>query len=272
LAGVKQVVVNQVSAGAMMNRSILLADALLGRLGAYSRIVVNSTYTEDMFKDYPAAYRDRMLRIDHGFQDKTAGISKAEARAQLGLPPDVVLLGCAARLNSLKQLDAAIAILPRLPAAHLALAGQGPDKLRLENLARDAGVSERLHFIGEIAAERIGVFLAALDCFVFPSGAETFGLAPVEAAQTGLPVVANDLSVLRDVLSVEGEPCALFVDVRDVDAFAGAVGQVLEDPTLAARLGEAGRRLKHRYPLSAMTDAYAELVLSLARTSHADRH
>jgi glycosyltransferase involved in cell wall biosynthesis len=263
LAGVKRVVVNQVSADAMMARALVAADRWLGRLGAYDRIVVNSDHTETMFSAYPSGYRNRLLRIDHGFQNKAAAIEKAEARAQLGLPADVALLGCAARLHPMKQLDRAIAILPLLPAAHLALAGQGPDQPRLEALAHDLGVKERVHFLGELASDRIGIFLAALDCFVFPSAAETFGLAPVEAAQAGLPVIANQLPVLKDVLSVDGEPCAIFVDAMDREAFAESVRGALEDPELAAKLGSVGRRLQERYPLRAMTDAYADLIQSL---------
>jgi glycosyltransferase involved in cell wall biosynthesis len=271
LAGAKRVVVNQVSAGAMMAPWVVSADKFLGSLGAYDRIVVNSDYTEAMFATYPARYRGRMLRIDHGFEDKTAGIGKAEARAALGLPGNVPLLGCAARLHRLKQLDTAIAVLPLIEGAHLALAGQGEDRERLGALARDLGVETRVHFLGELAPEAIGPFLAALDCFVFPSSAETFGLAPVEAAQAGLPVVANAIDVLQEVLSVEGEPCAIFADARDTAAFADAVKSVLDDPALAARLSAAGRRLKGRYPLSAMTDAYADLVETLTKGSDARR-
>jgi glycosyltransferase involved in cell wall biosynthesis len=260
MAGARRVIANQVSAGGIMARWVVTSDKWLGRLGAYDRIVVNSDYTASLFAAYPASYRNRILRLDHGFEDKTQAIGKAEARAALGLPADVALLGCAARLHPSKQLDVAVAILPMIDGAHLALAGQGQDQPRLEALAREAGVSARVHFLGELPPEKIGIFLAALDCFVFPSAAETFGLAPVEAAQTGLPVVANELLVLKDVLKVDGEPCALFVDAHDHAAFADAVKRVLDDPALAARLGAAGRRLQQRYPLSAMTDAYAELI------------
>jgi glycosyltransferase involved in cell wall biosynthesis len=224
-----------------------------------------------MFADYPARYRGRMLRIDHGFEDKTATVGKSSARSEFGLPQGAPVLGCAARLHPLKQLDTAISALPLIPAAHLALAGQGEDRQRLETLARKLGVTDRVHFVGEIAPEAIGKFLAALDCFVFPSGAETFGLAPVEAAQAGIPVVANTLDVLEDVLSVEGEPCAIFADAHDVQAFAAAIRRVLDEPALAAKLGAAGRRLQGRFPLSAMTDAYADLVETLARSGDAHR-
>jgi glycosyltransferase involved in cell wall biosynthesis len=272
LAGVGRVVANQVSAGATMGRAVVAADKLLGCLGAYDRIVVNSDHTAEIFGAYPGPYRRRVLRIDHGFEDKTASIGKAEARAALGLPPGVPLLGCAARLHPLKRLDAAIGVLAAIPEAHLALAGQGQDQPRLEAFAQEIGVRDRVHFLGEMPPEKIGVFLAALDCFVFPSSAETFGLAPVEAAQAGLPVVANGLDVLKDVLSVDGEPCAIFADAADPAAFAAAVSRVLGDPALAARLGAVGRRLKQRYPLTAMTDAYAQLILSLLAAPHADRH
>jgi glycosyltransferase involved in cell wall biosynthesis len=216
-----------------------------------------------MYAEYPESYRNRIVRLDHGFEDKTQSISKHDARAALGLPQGVKILGCAARLHPLKQLDKAIGILPMIEGAHLALAGQGQDQPRLESIAREQGVASRVHFLGEIAPEKIGVLHAALDCFVFPSAAETFGLAPVEAAQSGAPVVANHLDVLREVLCVEGEPCALFVDVDDQSAFADAVKRALFDDALVNRLTTAGRRLKNRFPLSAMMDGYSDLVAQL---------
>ena len=83
---------------------------------------------------------------------------------------------------------------------NLALAGQGPARAELAALAKSLGVADRVHFLGELAPDRIGFFLRSLDVFVFPSIAETFGLAVVEAAQAGIPVVANDLAVLHETL------------------------------------------------------------------------
>ena len=263
LAGAKRVIANQVSASATIAPALLAADKLIGSLGGYDRIVVNSRHTEEMYAAYPRGYRERVVRIDHGFEDKTLAVSAAEARDAFSLPQDVKLLGCAARLHPLKQLDTAIDALPQIPQAHLALAGQGPDRDRLEALARELGVADRVHFLGELAPEKIGLLHAAIDCFVFPSAAETFGLAAVEAAQSGAPVVANDIEVLREVLCVDDEPCALFVDARDKVALAAALKAALFDEALIAPLTRAGRRLKQRYPLSAMMDAYCDLVAEL---------
>ena len=143
---------------------------------------------------------------------------------------------------------------------HLALAGQGPAQPQLENLAKSLGVLERLHFMGELSPAQIGIFLRTLDVFVFPSQAESFGLAVVEAAQAGIPVVANDLSVLREVLAVDELPCALFVDAANPETFAAAVQRLLDDDALKATLTARGKELSRRYSPDAMVANYLALI------------
>ncbi len=258
--GLRVVVANQVSAVDMFNPLVRWADALLGATGVYSRVVINSVETEAMYRRYWRPYARRIRRIDHGFQDKTAAVAPAEARAALGLPQGVVLLGCASRLHPMKQLDSAVRVLALRPALHLAIAGQGSDRERLVALAASLGVTDRLHLVGELDPAEIGTFLAGLDVFLHPSVSETFGLAPVEAAQAGVPVLCNGLDVLRDVLQVDGQPCALFADAADPEAFAGAVDRILVEPGLADALRSAGRRLRDRYPVDAMVEHYEALI------------
>lgn len=259
LAGVRRVVGNQVSAQATMSAPVRFLDRLLCRLGIFSVVTVNSDDTEAEYGRDPALRR-RLVRIDHGFEDKSCGMPKPAARAGLGLPQAAVLLGCVARLHPLKQLDALIRILPRRAQWHAAFAGQGADEARLRALATSLGVADRVHFLGELPPERIGVFLAALDVFVFPSLAETFGLAAVEAAQAGVPVVANRLPVLEEVLAVDHQPCALFADAANPEELGQAVARVLDDGALAATLTARGRRLGSRYSLGAMVDKYLAIV------------
>ncbi len=259
LAGAPLVVANHVSTADPVPALARAADYCLGLLGAYDRIVVNSAVTEAAYRSYPARYMRRIVRIDHGFLDKAVKMGKAEARARLGLPADAELLGCAARLHPMKQIDLAIRILTVNAGQHLVLAGQGPDQSRLEALARDLGVGERVHLVGELDAPAMGAFLAAIDCFVFPSASESFGLAPVEAAQAGVPVVVNDLPVFHDVLATHGGACALFVDARDTRAFAAAVRSLFDDKALAERLSAAARLLGEKYPLDKMVEDYLKL-------------
>jgi len=113
---------------------------------------------------------------------------------------------------------------------------------------------------GEIHPDRVGDFLAALDVFVFPTAAETFGLAVVEAAEAGVPVVAADLPVLREVLAVNGQACALFADPEDTAGFAQAVSRLLGDESLRRQLTEPGRCLTRRYAVEKMIDGYDRLI------------
>jgi L-malate glycosyltransferase len=254
------VIANQVSARLTMNGLVRTADVVMGSLGVFKCITVNSLEMHREYSRYPEGYRKRLKHVAHGFDQKSTEISKAAARQLFNLPGDGVVLGSVARLHPLKQLDAAIRILADRPHWHLALAGQGADEARLRQLAAELGVSNRVHFVGEIAPERIGAFLACLDLFVFPSRAETFGLAAVEAAHAGVPVVANDLPVLREVLSYQGEPAAVFVDASDSATLAAAVSRVLEDTALNNTLRQNAKGLRVRYSVDAMVDDYVRIL------------
>jgi glycosyltransferase involved in cell wall biosynthesis len=260
LLGVPLIIANHVSPQSTISRPVALVDKLLGLAGCYDEITVNSHATWLDYQGHPASYKHRLTYVPHGFADRTVSITQQEARARFGLPADVPIIGSVARLNAIKRIDLAIRLLPVMPDVHLALAGQGPEGTRLKDLGAELGVSGRLHFAGEMPSSEIGAFLKSLDVFVFPTSGETFGLAPVEAAQAGIPVVSSDISVMREVLQVRGEPCAVFVETTDIPAFAKAVRAVLSDPDLRRRLSECGQRLREQHSLDAMVDGYRRLI------------
>ncbi|MEA2934636.1 MAG: hypothetical protein QOD74_1282 [Variibacter sp.] len=266
LAGRRNIVANRNSVRSLEPLWVQWLDLAFGTAGLFRRVVVNSKAVADEYRSHPRWYRSRVVRIDHGFETKTARHGKADARSSLGLPADVCLLGSVARLHPAKNLAAAIRLLSGNRDWHLALAGQGAERGNLEKLALSLGVFDRVHFVGELAPERIGTFLQALDVFVFPSLAETFGLAVVEAAQAGIPVVANKLEVLQEVLAVDGAPCALFADARDTNAFGAAVRRLLEDEDLRAAMTSRAAGLATRYSLDTMVARYAGLLEELARS------
>lgn len=254
------VVANQVSSAMSMSWPVRTADIVMGSLGFFDCITLNSKDMQREYSRYPAAYRSRMVHVPHGFDDKALTLSKEAARQKLNLPPDCVLLGCAARLHPHKRLDMAIRLLPDQPSWHLAFAGQGADETRLKLLASDLRVSDRLHWLGEIPPSRMADFLACLDVFVFPTQAETFGLAAVEAANAGVPSVVTDLPVLREVLSYEGRPTALFVDASDHAKLSAAVSTLLTDKHLSDELRQNAKGLRLRYSVDAMVDEYVRIL------------
>lgn len=265
LAGVGKVVANQ--SGAPHRRGLMgllsRIDKAMGTLGAYQVNIVNSAWTEAQFAGYPAAYRRRLRRIDHGVSGPERDYDRQAARAAFGLPADVPLAVSTGRLTRDKNQIALVEALCRLPDLHAALAGAGPEQERLRAFARDNGVGERLHLVGELPPHRIHEFLAAGDVYVFASLDETFGLSVAEAAIAGLPVVSSGLDVLREVLSTEdGEAAAYFAETSDAAGIGAALETLFAEPALAGRLSRAGRRLGRKYSPQAMCAAYERLLVS----------
>jgi glycosyltransferase involved in cell wall biosynthesis len=259
-AGIKYIIANLNSSLSTLPAWMLAADWLLAASGVYSRIIANSGKTTADYARLPPPFARRIVRIDHGFAPRSSDKTKAEAREAFGVPPDAVLLGTVGRLHRLKNHPAVIALLPQNLRWQFAIAGQGELLAELKLLSDDLGCRDRVHFLGELPPEKIGLFLKALDVFVFPSLSETFGLAAVEAAQSGLPVVCNDLEVMREVLQVDGEPCALFCNAGDHSALALAIRKSLNgQPTLSS----TAAKLREKYALERMIDQYSEVISQL---------
>lgn len=153
-------------------------------------------------------------------------------------------------LVSRKGHDMVIRALPRLlqtvgNVSYL-IVGDGPYRSELENLASALGVRERVVFAGRMPDETLPRVYALCDVFVLASreqidscDVEGFGIVFLEANACGKPVVGGRSGGIGDAIA-EGET-GFLVDSRDPDGIAEAIGRLLTDPQLAARLGEQGR-------------------------------
>ena len=263
LCGARSIVANQSGAPQYRGMRGLLTqiDRLMGMAGLYHSNVVNSGWTGAQFNAFPKSYRKRLHRIDHGVPAPAQAFDKEVSRKTFGLPADVPLVLSSGRLSPSKNQVALVGALALLPQVHLAIAGAGPEANTLAALAESLHVRSRLHLVGEVPPASIYEFLAAGDAYAFASMTETFGLAAVEAAIAGLPVVAGNLDVLREVLTtVEGAPAALFV-TPDADGIAGGLADLFADPALSECLAAAGRQLKDQYAPETMCAAYEALFL-----------
>lgn len=264
LAGAQKLVVNQ--SGRPLQSGVLglvcRFEKLMGQWGWFHHSVVNSTWTQKQFARYPDSYKERLVLIEHGVVAPKGFVHKGAARKAFELPLDVPLVVTTGRQTHDKNQGALVEALSGIAGAHLAIAGVGPLFDELVEMANRLGVSDRLHMVGEVKPENIHTFLAAGDVFGFASLDETFGLSVAEAAIAGLPIVANDLSVLREVLiNRDGKPAALFVRPPDGRTFALAITKVLRDKNLSKELSEAGRDLKAKYDPDIMCAAYEKLLI-----------
>lgn len=114
-------------------------------------------------------------------------IPRAEARAELGLPQDALLLGFVGRLVWEKGCSDLLAIIERLPERwHGVICGDGPLRNELQRECVQRGVEKRVHFLGSL--DDVAPVYAALDAYAFVSRYDAFGLTVAEAMAARVPV------------------------------------------------------------------------------------
>jgi len=163
--------------------------------------------------------------------------NRGAARSELGLSASVPIIGTVGRLTGQKNHRTLVEAAARVPRAHFALIGDGPDGENLRDLRDRLALQDRFHFLGE--RPDAGRLLRAFDIFALPSLYEGLPLALLEAMGAGLPVVASDLPAVREVMRTDQD--GILVAPSDPGALAGALNTLLDDPDRAAAMGRSGR-------------------------------
>lgn len=193
--------------------------------------------------------------------------AEREAWIAHGGLPEVLVAG---RLHPLKGFDLAVAALAAIPAERrpaLRIVGapppDGDDYARsLHEAVADAGMLRSVSFDGALRRTELAERVRQASLVLIPSHSETFGLVALEAAASGVPVVARAAGGLREAV-IDGVT-GLLVEGDDPAAWAAAVAGVLGDAELAGRMGRAGREsaLARNWEAStaALLDTYRELL------------
>lgn len=160
--------------------------------------------------------------------------SRANARALLGLPDDVPVIGTVARADFQKAPEHLLAALERMrhTDAVVAWVGGGPLVEPIRRLAADRGLATRFLMLGE--RSDVAQVLPAFDVFALSSRYEGLPCAIVEAMRCGVPVVATSVNSVPDLV-VPGRS-GLLVPPGRPELMAEAVDGLLDDPALAVRL------------------------------------
>ena len=175
------------------------------------------------------------IRVHHTGIDLEAfrPVDRAAAKAALGVSgPLLVTVG---GLLVRKGQDLAIAALKHVPGATLILAGDGPDRARLEGLA--SGLPVR--FPGVLPHAELPALLAAADAMVLPTVSEGLANVWVEALACGTPVVTSDVGGAGEVID---DPAFGRLVPRDPSAIAAAVNDLLANPPAQQRVREGALR------------------------------
>jgi glycosyltransferase involved in cell wall biosynthesis len=180
------------------------------------------------------------------------GRRSAAARALLGARDGERVVLTVSRLAREKRLELAIDALAACARdVRLAIVGEGPGRAALEARAAQRGVAERVRFTGALDPSALPDLYASSDAFVFPSVTETQGLVLAEAMAAGLPVVAADAAVNREVLAGFGRLVA-----PDGRRFADALEAVLAGPRDPSGVAGVRRRFGPARHAAAVLDVY----------------
>jgi glycosyltransferase involved in cell wall biosynthesis len=162
-------------------------------------------------------------------------------RQSLGIPPDGFVFGSIGRLTEMKRPDILVAafnkLSTQLPTSHLLFVGDGPMMSDLRKQAAASKAANRIHFAGFQPNPEL--YLGLLDVFVLTSRMEGMPLAVLEAAASGIPVIASKVGGVEEI-SNNGRSVLLY-DFNDMDALLAALRRVALDRGFRQQLAQSGR-------------------------------
>ncbi len=225
------------------------------------RVAVNSAAVAEQLKHDGAAMSGRVVLISNGVDvERFSPSARTAWRAEQPLR-----IGTLANLRPEKGLEdlveAAALVLRARPDVRFVLWGEGPIRVRLEQLIARLELAGSVELPGPTS--RPEEALRDLDIFVLPSRSEATSNAILEAMATGLPIVATRVGGPPGL--VEHERTGLLVPPRDPAALGQAIGRLLDDPALSGRLGVEARavvcsRFAPERMLARLESLYEELL------------
>jgi phosphatidylinositol alpha-1,6-mannosyltransferase len=210
--------------------------------------IANSEYTlEEMVK--LGVRREKITLIYPGVETERfrPGLPCEDLKQAIGLQAGQHLILSVGRLVRRKGFDQVIRAMPELVKqgidAHYALIGIGEDWDYLSDLAKELGVSQRLHLLGHVSPEDLPRWYNACDVFVMANreingDTEGFGMVFLEAAACGKPSIAGDAGGTGAAV-IDGET-GYRVDGNQVEPIIEALATLLTNPELAKNIGKAG--------------------------------
>jgi len=247
---------------ATTNRRQIYRNRVACRLVKY--LVAVSRPLGVRFFQYNGLPEQKLRTVPYGIDlapfSQLSGERICEYRRALGVREGSLLIGSVGRLVEEKdyptQLRAFAIALRQVPNLHMAIAGDGPLRASLEDLARTLEISDRVTFAGH--SDAVALFLRALDIFVLASKFETFGVALLEAKAAGVAVIATSIHEIPEILS-QGRSGRL-VPAQDPEAMADAFVSLALDSSLRRTLGEhAHEEAVEKHSLEAMVRGYQQL-------------
>lgn len=244
--------------GPMVSRYITVSEALRRYLTGWG---IEPSRIRTIYNGVPGVFGDSpFIPVLGGYLRRPPWEKKKTKDA-------VIHIGTAGRLASQKGMDIFIRAAARLVDAYprgrlnFYIAGEGPERDKLEKLRDSLGLQELLRFKGRIL--NMDAYLASLDIFTLASRSEGLSFSLLEAAAAGLPIVASSTGGIPEIIS-QGKT-GLLVPPEDSVALAWALGRLVDDPQARVRMGTAAlaevkRRFTEKKMLVQTASLYREIM------------
>lgn len=253
------------SSNLVKSRSEKLASRLCMAL-ADRVVLLTPEYERELAEFHGLLYRSRKVRIIANGID-VAAYAPATNRTTV---PDEVRLGMAGRFSFSKRQDLLVHMLGVLRAAHpdaswrLSLAGDGQELQRVKAVATELGLADHVEFTGLLDEPGLGEWMRGLDIYVHASDGETLSTALLQAMATACPIVASDVTGIRNLLN--GAAPLGELAANDANVFAEKVADLWFDADRRRTLGARARAASvTSYSNDTMLACYLGLIDEIIR-------
>lgn len=193
-------------------------------------IIAVSNYCKKRIIDEYAVPEERITVIHNGVNRKS-NLSQPAGNIRKG-PPAILFLG---RITWQKDpdclIEAARLILDKMPNTHFTLAGKGDLLDEIRSKVREHGLEKQIKLPGFLSRKEVDATIAESDLLVMPSVSEPFGIAILEGAAAGLPVIVSETTGAREVL-----PRAVAFTAGNHRDLAGKILALLANPSLCREI------------------------------------
>lgn len=228
--------------------------------GRYDRIVAISNGVGEALAGWIRAKADdpRIKVITNGIDIKRFSEAEAPAVNPFGRAGRAILM--VSRFTAAKDHASVVKALHHIKArdAFVAFAGEGPTLDSVRELVKNEGLADRVVFLGN--RSDIPELIKSAAAGVQASHWEGFGLTVVEMMAGGLPVVASDVSGLREIVGDKG----LLVKPGDAGALAAAFDRILGDTTLSGRMSREGMEYARQFSIEKCAERHIEMYKEIA--------
>lgn len=250
---------------------IPLRRRLAQRIASYfsDKIIAPSI---DMATDYMRTFgvaKNNIQVIYNGIEIDRFSTKVDNAKEKIGIHADNFIVGFVGRLDRVKNLEGLIQVfsifLEQLTSSQqsrsvLLLIGDGEERLKIEKLSTELGLSQNIIFTGR--SDKIPLYLSAMDVYIQPSFYEGHSNTIIEAMAASLPVISTDVGGTHEI--IDHETTGFLYQPDDYQGMADILSELYNSSSLRQKIGERGRKtVSSNFSVEKMVAGYEQLYKEL---------